>query len=294
MAQKVSFKFKPATALYGISGSVKTFLAASHPRRRGSRIAYICPDPGALGLDSFSAEDREAVDLFIPDGDFDPKAPEKMDWRLEAYNLAQKKWEAEGDYGLLIVDHGSVWAEEFVKESARKNWFSEKGPVTGNNDPKRDAAAKYKVPQQGDYGIAQNLLVEVVNNFVRHQDIPQVWIFQEIFDEKLGWFGPRACGAKGPALLPNLFGSCLWLSRDVTSGNPKGDLVISLTNREKHIAKISSNNPEKIPETMVIPKSGGKSAMEGFWKFLYEVKGFGVPWEAQVAAAGAAAVLDRT
>lgn len=274
MARLVQARNKRATCIYGMSKSAKTALASLHPRPPGSKIAYICPDPGALGLDSFLLEDRDAVDVFLPDGNFDAAHLDKLNWRVEAYDLAQQPWDSQ-KYGLIIVDHGTVWCEEFLKESARLNSFSDKGAVTGTNNPKHEAGKKYAVAQPGDYMIAQNLLVEVVNNFIRQQDIPQVWIFQETFDSDLKWFGPKAAGQRGPGILPNLFGTTLWCSREVSKENPDGDLQVHLTNREGHIAGAGApaDRAGQVPPFKIL-KKGDLAGMRAFWTWLQEVKGF--------------------
>jgi len=123
---------------YGLAGVGKSLLASAHP---SPNKVLIAAEPSAQRLTFLG---RPAAGAHRdPDGNWNP-VTKTLDWRRETFALCQRDWAAEfGPDVVVIWDGWTNTNTELLHESARKNWFSEKKPVSGPQDPKTEEASKY-------------------------------------------------------------------------------------------------------------------------------------------------------
>lgn len=253
--------------LYGLSNCGKTALASAF----GQAAAYIAAESASQRLATWFGKNPPKK-VIIPDGNWDPKTG-KLDWRRETFSLAQRDWAAEG-YDVLIWDTWSSTNEELLRESARKNWFSEKGPVTGSHDPKIDEDKKYAQPQQGDYMMAQQLGLQAIEFLIKQRTSVIITCYEGLSEPDPGrgqllLFGPQTVGSKGPRQLPHRFDATLWLAREKDADNPKGDLKVHMRTTDKHVCGVKTRRVGEVPPFKILRDEG---ECREFWQWLLSLK----------------------
>lgn len=247
VSEGISISSRLSTAITSLSGGGKTTFALCQPEEHGE-IIYVAADPTSRRLKSVPHEVKDRIHVVTPDGNVQRNAKgeiESTGWLKEAFEIAQKDWKAlYPRAGVFVWDTGTETAEEIMRESSVKNWFSEKGPVTGSNNPKIDQAQKYALPQPGDYNMAQQSWI-LVQNWILAQDMHVIVLFQEGVsdpDPKTGQgllFGPQTVGGKGPRQVPQKFDENFSIMLDIgKDGKPQRKLqVMPFQNRNCSIKK---------------------------------------------------------
>lgn len=253
--------------VYGLSNSGKTALASAWD----GNVVYIAAEAASQRLATWFGP-KPPGKVIIPDGNWDPKTG-KLDWRRETFALAQRDWGAEG-YDAVIWDTWTSTQEELLRENSRKNWFSEKGPVTGSSDPKVDEDKKYAQPQQGDYMMAQQLGLQALEFLIKQRCSVIVLCYEGLSEADPGkgemlLFGPQTVGSKGPRQLPHRFDATLWVTRERGTDNPEGHLKVHMKTTEKHVAGVKTRHPDLVPPFKLLKDA--KECQE-FWSWMKSLK----------------------
>ena len=254
---------------YGLAGVGKSLLASAHP---SPNKVLIAAEPSAQRLTSWVGP--PPVHIVIPDGNWNP-VTKTLDWRRETFALCQRDWAAEfGPDVVVIWDGWTNTNTELLHESARKNWFSEKKPVSGPQDPKTEEASKYAQPQPGDYNMAQQLGLQAIE-FLIKQPISVIVVTHECLAEadaakgNLALYGPQTVGQKGPRQFPHRFDACLWMTREKASDNPDAHVKVHFKTTEKHVARINTPKPELVPEFKYLKTPAEATAL---WEWMMTLK----------------------
>lgn len=201
-------------ALYGPPGSGKTQLACAlpwgHPRW-GNRAAYLAIDPRSAGLKSVRPEDREHIDVFVPEAKMH-QGRLVLDMNAEVIAFLTRDWSKEApDTRTLILDTVSVGADHVLDAVASSGAFSDKHITYGSG------VAQLSIPMQGDYGAAQN----VVKKWFRAaeaQPLNVLALFHgDVVESDAGehptaWGGPTTVGKAGVRDMSRKFENLLFVA----------------------------------------------------------------------------------
>lgn len=189
--------------IYGAPKSAKTRLATSLPWGEfwGEKAVYVAADPGASTLRSVLKENRPhllVVDPHPSSGPYDPLH--------EAVEVATHKWEG---VGTIIWDTMTQTSKDLLVAYAKLcNYAS--NPITfgvpGQNE--------YHVhPNEGDYGAAQNSVINHITDHLFSQPLNLIIICHEQWAEPKNAAecvgGPELVGKAGVRKYPGLFDSVI-------------------------------------------------------------------------------------
>lgn len=274
-------------SITALGGHGKTTLAVTVPDEWG-RIGYIMADGTSkrfasipydirprlvpIDLDGMATRDEEGVVT-------------STSWLKEAFLVAQTDWRAKyPDMGVIVWDTVTQTAREILRESARKNWFSSKGPTTGPRDKSgeniasMEEAQKYAQPQEGDFGVAQQSIVLVQEWFVK-QPMHVIALFQEGFaspDAKTGegaLYGPDVMGQKGPRIMPQVYDENLAIvfEKNRATGTYERKIQVMPAGARNTQVKKPLGAYVQFPSALM----DAPSTVEGikdFWRMLEEIK----------------------
>lgn len=321
MPETVSFgwnfveKLRIKAGMFGVSGSGKSRLASIFPDEWGNGILI---DYDGHALKSTPKEERKRFIVISPSGRIVWKRgkdgelardeegnPEiiDQDYKGEANDLSRRNWPewlerkltsgeitSEQVHGITpeslrfkVMDTMTHLSTHLLRESGLKQWFSDKNPVAGAKHKDLEVGDKWVQPQMGDYRMAQQLCLEVIEKFTSDldsaDDLHAIVTFQEGVTQdsedgtvsKSLLFGPMLEGRKGPRICPPRFDATFWLTRTVDSKSkvPNG-VRVQIQPSDNRVCGFKGPDPLAVPfEKMVGP---ALEDSKKFWQWVLATK----------------------
>ena len=300
LGEDIPVEQKVKAILYGIGSCGKSPTSTRLPIEWGTGI-LIAADKTSARMKSVLPEDMKRLLRITPNGyerrrGDDPKyngaEPDEIvgiDWKDEAYDLAQRDWkqwlmrqpdprlhEFAEKLGFIIWDGLDGTGENMLAENAKKNYFSEKGPSSGPSNPQLDIGKKVKLPQQGDYLMVGSEMCEIVRWLV-DQPYHVIVTTQEAIQEQESakhrelLFGPMHVGRAGPRQLPKYFDVTLYLNKEKTKENPSGYIRVQLAPDASRVCGFKTSQVQKALDAPYKILTPDPASTRAFWTWIDQV-----------------------
>lgn len=196
----------------GQSGSGKSRLSCALPwgtERWGDRAGLIAWDKGSDAALSVLPRDREHLSIIVPEATKMPDGSMRFNPYQEGVKIARADWpKLIPGIKTLIWDGFTGFSEQCLRAFANAGVFSDKDKVLHIGE--RNSPEYMQQPQMGDYGMAQNAMMQVVE-FLLQQPLNIILVCVEdwykpegqSFDAMIG--GPATVGGKSISKLTKEF-----------------------------------------------------------------------------------------